>query len=278
MDLAWITDIHFDHLFEERILQFTRSLRGEMEDAPGVLWQGILCTGDISCAEVPNFSQFDLQKSLRALVQESGLPLYYVLGNHDYYRTSIKHLRETLPTWQIPGAHYLSILDPISLTERTVLTGCDGWSDGLASNFMMSSLVLNDYEYIEELRLPTRLQLSFALREQGKVEAEVARGNLRKALSLNPSKILFLIHPPPFWKACWHEGSLSDHHWSPHFVCVQVGEVLMEAALDNPMVDFLVLCGHTHSPGEYQPLENLKVLTGGAIYGSPAIAKVLEIP
>lgn len=277
MHLAWITDTHFDHVGEEDVLLFSRSLQGDMEGVPGALWQGILCTGDISCAEVPNYYQYDLQRSLRALVEGSRLPLYYVLGNHDYYRTSIQGLRATLPTWEIPMASYLSTSDPITLTEKTVLTGCDGWSDGLASNFMMSSVILNDYEYIEELRLPTRLQLSYALKELGRFEAGVARENIQKALSLRPSQVLFLLHPPPFWESCWHEGGLSSHQWSPHFVCVQVGEVLMEMALGNPAVNFLVLCGHTHSPGEFSPLENLKILTGGAAYGSPAIVKVLEV-
>jgi hypothetical protein len=38
-----------------------------------------------------------------------------------------------------------------------------------------------------------------------------------------------------------------------------------------------VLCGHTHSSGEAQILPNLRVLTGGAVYGKPALQRVLEV-
>lgn len=31
------------------------------------------------------------------------------------------------------------------------------------------------------------------------------------------------------------------------------------------------LFNHTHSPGECQPLENVRILTGGAVYGRPGV-------
>jgi hypothetical protein len=38
-----------------------------------------------------------------------------------------------------------------------------------------------------------------------------------------------------------------------------------------------VLCGHTHGSGEAQVLPNLRVLTGGAVYGKPGVQRVLEV-
>jgi len=38
-----------------------------------------------------------------------------------------------------------------------------------------------------------------------------------------------------------------------------------------------MLCGHTHGDGEAQVLPNLRVLTGGAIYGKPVIQWMLEV-
>ena len=38
-----------------------------------------------------------------------------------------------------------------------------------------------------------------------------------------------------------------------------------------------VLCGHTHSPGFAQILDNLEVRTGGAQYGEPALQRVWEL-
>src|SRR5688572_18705748 len=50
-------------------------------------------------------------------------PIYYVLGNHDYYRSSIAAVRDQLPPGWLP-AH-----TPFKLTERTALLGIDGWGD-----------------------------------------------------------------------------------------------------------------------------------------------------
>src|ERR1043165_5737154 len=50
-------------------------------------------------------------------------PVYYVLGNHDYYRSSIEAVREALP----PG--WLATQPPLQLTPNTVLVGVDGWGD-----------------------------------------------------------------------------------------------------------------------------------------------------
>ena len=49
------------------------------------------------------------------------------------------------------------------------------------------------------------------------------------------------------------------------------GEALVEAVSRRADRRVTVLCGHTHSPGEYRPLPNLRVLTGAAQYGKPSI-------
>jgi hypothetical protein len=45
----------------------------------------------------------------------------------------------------------------------------------------------------------------------------------------------------------------------------------------HPDCGMAVLCGHTHSPGFAQILDNLVVRTGGAEYGAPVLQQVLEI-
>jgi hypothetical protein len=62
------------------------------------------------------------------------------------------------------------------------------------------------------------------------------------------------------------EGRVSDDAWLPHFACKAIGDVLVEVMTRNVDRELLVLCGHTHSPGEAQILPNLKVLTGAAEY------------
>lgn len=50
-----------------------------------------------------------------------------------------------------------------------------------------------------------------------------------------------------------------------------MGDVLMEIANQNSEVEFLVLCGYTHSKVYYQPLKNLMIKVGAAEYYYPDI-------
>ena len=45
----------------------------------------------------------------------------------------------------------------------------------------------------------------------------------------------------------------------------------------HPQSRLTVLCGHTHSGGKLQVLDNLQVLTGKAEYGHPKVEAVLDI-
>ena len=46
---------------------------------------------------------------------------------------------------------------------------------------------------------------------------------------------------------------------------------------NSPQHGMAVLCGHTHSPGFAQILDNLVVRTGGAQYGTPVLQQVLDL-
>ena len=90
-------------------------------------------------------------------------------------------------------------------------------------------------------------------------------------------RVIAVTHVPPFHKATWHQQQISDDNWLPHFSCKAVGDMLLHAAESNPDCQLLVLCGHTHSGGEAQLLDNLRVLTGEAQYGRPEIQRVIDV-
>jgi hypothetical protein len=84
-------------------------------------------------------------------------------------------------------------------------------------------------------------------------------------------------HVPPFRESCWHEGQVSNDDWLPLFTCKAVGDVLVEAMAAAPDQKMTVLCGHAHGGGEAEILPNLRVLTGGARYGNPAVQQVIGV-
>jgi hypothetical protein len=45
----------------------------------------------------------------------------------------------------------------------------------------------------------------------------------------------------------------------------------------HPDARMTVLCGHTHGAGVVDVLPNLRVVTGGADYGAPALQDVLAL-
>jgi Icc-related predicted phosphoesterase len=181
----------------------------------------------------------------------------------------------------------------IRLTNDTSLVGHGGWGDGRAGNFLESRVRLNDFRFIDDLRawrdnsdrtpdaglrefVPYEQQLLDKLHSLGDEAAAHFRTVLPQALEQS-RHVVVLTHVPPFREACWHAGHVSNDQWAPHFTCVAVGVVLREFMERHPDCRMTVLCGHTHSPGRVQILDNLVVLTGGAEYGKPVVQETLNI-
>ncbi len=262
--LAWLTDIHLNFLDAADTEEFLRCLAEVPAD-------GVLLGGDVG--EAPSLVSY-LEQIDEALAR----PIYFVLGNHDFYRGSISAVRKQIEAACIASRnlHWLPLSGVVHLTNEACLIGHDGWGDGRYGDYWESRIELNDWEFIEEflsLRKKARLP---KLQELGDEAAAYLRSVLPDALE-RFRHVIVLTHVPPFREACWHEGRISDDDWLPHFSCKAVGDVLREAMTAHPARQMTVLCGHTHGSGEAQILPNLKVLTGGAVYGRPALQRVLEV-
>ncbi len=51
----------------------------------------------------------------------------------------------------------------------------------------------------------------------------------------------------------------------------------MQIAQENKEVEFLVLCGHTHSKAYCQPCENMTIKAGSAEYTKPEIQEIITL-
>lgn len=255
MRIAWASDVHFDFVERPEVVSWTREIVASGAEA-------LLLGGDIADAR-------SLEGWLELVQDELGSrPLYFVLGNHDYYHGSIRAVRALARSSR---ARWLAEGGPVLLDETSALVGVGGWGDARTGDFLKSPVLLNDYRLIEELAVAnmSRPALLPLLLAEGQREAESLRGPLNAALAAR-EQVLVLTHVPPFREACWHEGQTSDDDWAPGFVCGAVGEVLLEAARSHPERRLVVFCGHTHSPGRAELAPNLVVHTIGADYGSPA--------
>lgn len=255
--LAWATDIHLDFVKPRQVEALAAKLAEAGPD-------GVVLSGDLSHANT-------LEGHLGALAERLARPIWFVLGNHDYYGGSIAAVRARMTELSAtsPWLRWLPAAGVVSLGDGWAMIGADGWGDGRAGDFAGSPVQLNDWYAIRELSgLPRDRRLA-ALRGLGDEAAAELRERIAQALA-GADKLLIVTHVPPFADACWHEGQRSDDAWLPWFTCVAAGEVIEAALAARPDARALVVCGHTHGGGAVDVRPNLRVLTGGADYGRPA--------
>ena len=133
------------------------------------------------------------------------LPIYFVLGSHDFYRGSVAAVREAVARQSATSRwlHWLPARGVVPLTATTALVGHDSWADGRLGDFFGSDVPLNDYVPIAELRAPRKSQRYAKLNALGDEAAEFLDRQVREAVA-DYRDIVALTHVPPFRDACWH--------------------------------------------------------------------------
>ena len=262
--IAWMTDIHLNFLRFKQIDHFLDTVNAADPDV-------VLIAGDIG--EAHTFAVF-----LDRFETRLQRPVYYVLGNHDFYFGSIAGVRSIAErlTEESQWLHWLPHEGVVELTPDTGLVGHDGWADGRYGDYAHSTLLLNDYLLIQELAgLPSAPRLE-KLNQFGDEAAAYLRRVLPQALE-RFRQVYVLTHVPPFKDACLYQGVPSDDDSLPHFASKAVGDALLDSAKQWPEHDITVLCGHTHNEAHVQVLPNLLVHTGGAEYGEPVVQDIIEV-
>ena len=273
MKLAWLTDIHLDHLNNRQIDKFLFMVSTIDADALAI-------SGDIADGNRCSNYLSDIANAFQKTI-------YFVLGNHDFYGSSFKAVKDSIDRLIEANSNlkWLSKLGIISLSDKTALIGHEGWADGRLGDYSRSDMILNDYLLIKEFR-PMGFTNGIALRPKyerlllmQRLAAESSAHfelYLENALKSHNS-VIALTHVPPFREACWHIGEISDDNGLPHFACKIVGDSMKTTMEKHPDKKLTVLCGHTHSSGTAKILPNLEVITGSAEYGSPIIQQTINI-
>ena len=266
MRLAWCTDIHLNFLEADELTRFCDAIATH-PDAP----EAVVITGDIS--EAPGLSEH-----LAFLERELDRPIYFVLGNHDYYRGSIQSVRAAMRALSSTSRHlrWMPAAGVVRLGTDVALVGHDGWADGRLGDYARSRVLLNDYLHIDELAYLPKGERLLKLNALGDEAAAYFRETLPSALD-GYAHVVVATHVPPFSAACVQDGKVSDDDWLPHFSCHAVGEALLEVMARYADRTMTVLCGHTHGEGTAVIRPNLTVHTGHAHYGAPVVQRVLEL-
>jgi len=265
MRIAWATDIHLTFVSEHEASALCRRIRAKEAEA-------LLLGGDIAEAR-------DLETWLLFLEENLKLPVYFVLGNHDYYGEGFREVRERVHKISLLSERLIWLcrghVQP--LTTRTALVGHGCWGDGRLGAGAQSRLQLNDFIHIRELAALTPAQRFAELGRQGDLAAETLDRALSTALP-RFAMCVVLTHVPPFVDTFHREGKGTDDDWIAHFTCKAAGDVILRHAQRNPDRHITVLSGHTHVRASARILPNLVVRTAAADYSDPRFESILLVP
>lgn len=266
--IVWLTDIHLNFLKAAARVQFYNRVVETCADK-------ILITGDIAEAK-------DVCEILDEFSRYVNLPIYFVLGNHDYYFGSVTNVREKVRVLCKQNSKLIWLGEPeiVALSDDVVLLGHDGWADARYGDFDHSLVSLNDSRLIAELYQAFLLNKSALKSEMQKLadeDAAILQQTLAKAINVNIKKIIIATHVPPFPECSWQKDHPNDEDWLPYFSSKTMGDVIMAVAKKHNDIHFLVLCGHTHTAASVKFFDNLEIKAGGAQYYQPDIQEVVFV-
>lgn len=281
---GWITDPHFDHVGRRDPTRADTLVKAFLESVEAEKFAGVFITGDIA-------TSYGIRKYLRLIEQIVTCPVFFVLGNHDFWGSSTKKVRHGVTEVASKSTilHYLSTEGHYNLFENpdTAILGHDGWYDGLNGAGIASKFFMNDWRVMEDYRFDPSSPLPFheqilKVSKDLTIEALVHIGNnAYKAIESGATRIVILTHVPPFEEAHVHEGKPGDANAAPWFTSKLMGLLLKTLANQFPKVTFEVFCGHTHERTVTSIKPNLICHVGGSqderivpVYGNPTFTRI----
>ena len=262
MKLDWITDPHLDHLKDtSQLIKFANTLNNRDSD-------GLIITGDIG----ESHNVCDLLGIMSGAYQR---PIYFVLGNHDYYgdwmavtRAKVQDTCASVPNGIL---NWMPLAGPIALTQDTSIVGHGGFYDGRSglgprTNTMMTDFGERGIFDLAEAAAYGRDSLFGALFQLGQSSADFLEQQIYAAIETQARRILILTHVPPFKEASYFRGFPSKPQFAPFYVNQSMGEMLLRVAAEYPNIMFEVYAGHTHGDHHYEATKNLTVSVGSAWY------------
>ena len=278
MKAAWFTDIHLDCVTDPELHVKNISTQSSGCDI-------VLISGDISVSH-------SLTQHLCLLEDALEKPIYFVLGNHDFYFSNISGVRKNVSALcnKLSYSRYLSCVPYIKFGKQTAIVGHDGWYDAGNGNAEISSFIMNDWIRISDFRpamSPTgsgRIQISkdqivqIAKSICYPAVAHISTG-IKSSIQSGCNNVIVVTHVPPFEQSFVYNPKKGVHAIDavPWYTSKMMGNMLLSAARACPNVNFTVISGHTHSAFDEKITDNLTAKVGAADYGNPSLAGFLNI-
>lgn len=272
MKIAWATDIHLDFLQREggrALVQFAFA-----EPLASANVDAVIISGDISLSDM-------LEDHLRIIDETVKCPVYFVLGNHDFYGGDFESVRSMVDRVcsKSKNLRYLtSEENEIQISPGFSIVGHDGWYDAYYGRPFSAGLVMSDWLQIKDFSAHLHPiaggstidphGIVGVAREASFNAAEAVLERARKA-ALNSKRVVIVTHVPPFPEVHAQGGKGNNDASIPWYTSKFMGEAITRVAEENPGVGFTVLCGHTHYKAKFLNGKNIECFVGGSEYGEP---------
>jgi 3',5'-cyclic-AMP phosphodiesterase len=254
----WYSDTHFNFTLPWTRHNFVNKIK---EESPA----GLILSGDIACG-------LTIENTLRFFAKKiENFPIYFVLGNHDYYGTSFKATIDAVKrlTKEYPWLHWLTDHDIIEISEDVAIIGDDGWYDARLGNPIYIAYNF-DWIMVSEFRQLKTFEDKFMYGQRLADEStKRIKAKLLKALEKYKT-VYILTHMPPWAEASRGVGSEIGEFWLPYNINSGLGKMIEEVMLEHDNKNVNVLAGHTHVPAIVHVQHNIECLVqGGKYLGTP---------
>ena len=262
--VLWLTDLHLDRTDHRKKEALLTKIAGMEYDA-------LVVTGDISSAP---FLIGHLRELAAACYPH---PIYFVLGNHDFYSGTIDAVEKEVDSVcrATKNLHHLRGNEVVPLSQNTALVGHRGWADARAGWGNRTVVQSRDHHSIDDFKLLSKQELFSKMESLGRESAASFRRILPIALG-RYRHVVVATHVPPFHQAAHYNGHPCGAGHQQNFVNLSGGMALCGIVRQFPSKFVTVLTGHTHSRFQTHILKNMEVRVGEARTGNPTIQEVLE--
>lgn len=264
-NLLWMSDLHLD-------LASAKSCHKLLCDLKYTEYDAAVITGDTAASAT-------LTHHLAALAHACfPRDVYIVLGNHDFYGSSICSTQGQVRRLCdiTANLHYLQDQGVVHLNDNTVLIGHHGWADARTGWGHNTCIKSPDHWRIDEFRKLDQAKRFKLMADLGNASTRWIRQHLNTALR-KAETLIVATHVPAFQTSAWFNGTPCGPCHTPHYVHSSLGGLLIGSARHNREKHFLALSGHTHSEMNEHILDNLESWVAGTTKGRPRIQNIITL-
>lgn len=211
---------------------------------------GLIITGDVS-------NGLWLESDLRYLAEHHPKPIYFVLGNHDYYWRYMGSVQNDVARLckEYSNLVWLTNNDPQALAPGVSLVGHEGWFDANCGDRDMTWWAFDRLLNFDFWRIGDHVDQIYQWRQMAIASADSIEKKIEKALE-NSQLVYVATHFPPWKEASRAEGKLLEKLWYAYNTNVELG-VRLEKIAEKTSSQIIVLAGHTHMACNLSVTKNL---------------------